>query len=64
MVTSYSGGGGSPMTFFGLSDDDKPLNVEIVAGSTYGIPNASIFYEMDTGYIYMWDADGETWLKQ
>lgn len=64
MITSVTNGGNSPITFFGLSTDTKPTNIEFVKELIHKIPNASIFYEMDTGNIYMWDADGEQWLQQ
>ena len=28
---------------------------------TTGVANGSMFVEMDTGKIYLFDADGETW---
>ena len=40
--------------FYGLSTDDKPENA----------PNASKFYEMDTGKFYMYDEESQTWLEQ
>ena len=64
MITTVTGGGGSPATFFGLSTDTKPIKIEFVKGLPHALPNASLFYEMDTGSTYMWDADGESWLKQ
>lgn len=64
MITTVSGGGNSPITFFGLSTDAKPTEIEYVKGLPHDIPNASIFYEMDTTNVYMWDAAGEQWLQQ
>lgn len=43
---------GSAVVAAGLSTDSKP---------TDGIANGSMFVEMDTGKIYLFDADGETW---
>ena len=40
--------------YYGLSTDTKPVNP----------PNASIFYEIDTVDIYMYDADNSQWRKQ
>lgn len=40
--------------FYGLSSDEKPLNVD----------NASLFYEMDTGKIFMFDEENAVWLEQ
>lgn len=37
----------------GLSTDTKPT----------GVPNGSRFLEMDTGDVYMYDADGITWIQ-
>lgn len=37
----------------GLSTDTKPT----------GVPNGSRFLEMDTGDVYMYDADGSTWIQ-
>lgn len=43
---------GSAVVVAGLSTDAKP---------TDGIANGSMFVEMDTGKIYLFDADGATW---
>ena len=43
-----------PRDFWGLSTDEKPVNV----------PNASTFYEMDTKALYMFDAQNGIWLAQ
>ena len=40
---------------FGLSTDEKP---------TEGVTNASTFYEMDTGKIYLFDAENKVWIEQ
>lgn len=37
----------------GLSTDTKPT----------GVPNGSRFLEMDTGDVYMYDADSSAWLQ-
>lgn len=37
----------------GLSTDTKPTDV----------PNGSRFLEMDTGDVYMYDADSSSWLQ-
>lgn len=39
----------------GLSSDTKPTHDQV--------PNGSTFVEMDTGDVYMYDANGKTWLK-
>lgn len=45
------------MEYMGLSTDTKP---------TDGVPNGSIFVEIDTGDVYFYDADpnGAGWTKQ
>lgn len=40
--------------FIGLSTDVKPTDVN----------NASVFYEMDTGNVFMYDAQNKKWLQQ
>ncbi len=40
----------------GKSTDDKPVDGTV--------PNGSTFYEMDTGNVYMFDAEDKTWIKQ
>ena len=53
----------------GLSTDTKPTVTYIEYGSDgrevgrMGIPNGSIFTEIDTGDTYMYDADATTWHK-
>lgn len=39
---------------YGLSTDVKPTDV----------CNSSVFYEMDTGSLYMFDEQNKVWLKQ
>lgn len=41
--------------FCGKSTDTKPVE---------GVKNADIFYEMDTGNLYMFDEANRTWLEQ
>lgn len=41
--------------FKGLSTDTKP---------TDNVPNGSTFYEMNTGKIFMFDEENETWIEQ
>lgn len=47
--------GGRTNEYRGTSTDTKPV---------VHVPNGSLFYEMDTGDIYMFDADSNTWLEQ
>lgn len=42
--------------YYGLSTDTKPTFPKI--------PNGSIFFEMDTGDIYMWDIENGVWIAQ
>lgn len=46
--------GAKPNECYGSSVDTKPLNVL----------NASTFYEYDTGKLYMFDGDTDTWVEQ
>ena len=41
--------------YYGLSSDIKP---------TDGIQNADVFYEMDTGALWMFDEQNSVWLEQ
>lgn len=41
--------------YYGLSTDDKP--------DVY-VPNGSLFYEMDTGELAMYDAENKIWIPQ
>lgn len=41
--------------YVGKSTDEKPVEA---------VPNASVFYEMDTGAFFMFDQDTKTWLPQ
>ncbi len=40
--------------YYGMSTDTKPINAL----------NASRFYEIDTGNVYMFDEEGKQWFKQ
>lgn len=40
--------------YTGLQADTKPL----------GVPNGSMFLEMDTGTLYRFDAENQTWINQ
>ena len=41
--------------YYGLSSDEKPVEK---------VENASIFYEMDTQAVYMFDAQNNQWIAQ
>lgn len=40
--------------FFGLSTEDKP---------TTGLVTGSYFVEQDTGHVYSWNSDNNSWYK-
>lgn len=42
----------------GLSTDTKPI--EVVDGI---IPNGTVFFEMDTGKVFLFDFDNKKWLE-
>lgn len=42
------------VTVYGLSTDEKPDFLS----------NASVFYEMDTGKVYLYDGEGGQWFEQ
>ena len=42
--------------FRGKSTDTKPIDVDI--------PNSSVFYEIDTQNVYMYDNEEGTWILQ
>lgn len=50
----------APHEFFGLSKDEKPV------GKINGIKvaNGSVFIEMDTKKIYMFDEENQVWIEQ
>ncbi len=41
--------------YYGLSTDTKPVE---------GVNNADIFYEMDTGKVFLFDAENGVWVEQ
>lgn len=51
----------------GLSTDDKPIDLEYTLddGGKYSnlVANGSIFTEIDTGNVYMFDLESEEWFK-
>ena len=42
--------------FRGLSTDAKP-------DASFGMANGSVFFEMDTGKAFMWDAEHKNWIQ-
>lgn len=55
MITKVKPVGNARAEFYGLSTDNKP---------TDGVVNASVFYEMDTGTVFMFDEEHKVWLEQ
>lgn len=49
-----------PHEFFGLSTDEKPTDKH----NGIKIVNGSVFVEMDTKKIYMFDEEHKVWLEQ
>ncbi len=47
-----------PMELFGKSTDEKPVE----KFKNTKIPNGSTFLEMDTGDIFFYDSDNNTWV--
>lgn len=45
--------------FYGLSTDTKPKE-----DISVNIPNGSIFYEMDTKKLFMYDKENMRWIEQ
>lgn len=50
-----------PHEFFGLSTDTKPVD-EFGEGNK--VTNGSIFIEIDTKKVYMFDAENKVWIEQ
>lgn len=55
MITKVKPVGNARAEFYGLSTDEKP---------TEGVANASVFYEMDTTNVFMFDAENNVWHEQ
>ena len=53
-IVKHYGGSGNRVDMHGKSTDEKPFDVS----------NASLFYEMDTKKIYMFDEETKTWIEQ
>ena len=48
----------------GLSTDTKPTEFVDKDGNVKGIiPNGTVFFEMDTSKVYMFDYDGQRWIE-
>ena len=46
--------------FVGLSTDDKN---EILKAANNQLANGTIFFEMDTQDLYMWDKENQVWVN-
>lgn len=64
MITVYkattASDGSAILELRGKSTDTKPT--ETCEG--FNVGNGSTFYEINTGDIYMFDADADAWIKQ
>lgn len=49
-----------PHEFFGLSTDDKPCVLE----NECKVTNGSVFIEIDTKKIYIFDEENQIWIEQ
>ncbi|MDD3251751.1 MAG: hypothetical protein PHV18_04230 [Lachnospiraceae bacterium] len=49
-----------PMSLAGKNTDAKPMGTY----SGLPIPNASTFYEINTGAVYMYDEESAQWIAQ
>lgn len=45
---------GSKYVLYGLSTDEKPMDAS----------NATVFWEMDTGKMFLFDEQNKVWLEQ
>lgn len=54
--------GGRINIYFGKHSDEN--NPDSVKNNTTHVPNASIYYEMDTGAKFLFDGEGKAWLPQ
>lgn len=60
--TAKSGEGSlAYMELRGLSTDNKPTIYPTVGG--YNIDNGSVFIEIDTGKVYLYDLESTTWCE-
>lgn len=55
MITYSNANNDAVWELIGLSTDEKPID---------GIPNGSTFQEMNTGKMFMFDAESKTWHEQ
>ena len=57
---AVTGGNEKEIELRGLSTDTKPTTM-LIAGEEQPIPNGTTFIEMNTGKIYLYDAQNEQW---
>lgn len=49
---------------YGISSDTKPIGEITYQGVIYKIRNSSIFFEMDTSNVFLYDEENEDWIQQ
>lgn len=52
------------VTLFGLSTDTKPTTIMDFKGAELTIKNGSVFYEIDTAGLYLFDEENKIWVEQ
>lgn len=52
------------VTLFGLSTDTKPDEAYEYGSAVVPIKNGSLFYEIDSGDLFVFDEDNVDWIKQ
>lgn len=59
-IASNVSGKKAPHEFFGLSKDEKPI------GKIKGVKinNGSVFIEIDTKKVFMFDEENQIWIEQ
>ena len=60
-------GGKRIATYYGKSTDEKPVSL-VTRGSSHPLATGSIYYELDTKAVFMFDADATpnagAWVRQ
>lgn len=52
------------LEIYGLSSDDKPIEEIEYQGVIYNIRNSSIFFEMDSSNVFLYDEENKDWIQQ
>ena len=61
MISNYGAySNETAMSLFGLSTDTKPIDKY----KNTILPNGSTYYEIDTGKLFMYDAQNQQWYEQ